>query len=204
MRKAADGQPMSLVVIIGPPAVGKMTVGIELEKLTGLSLFHNHMSIDLAAKFFEPDSPSFGCLVGTVRRVVMEEVAGSSRLYGMIFTYVWNFSDPRDAAAIQRCAEIFAAHGKQTYYVELEADYEERVKRNTSELRLAMKPGKRDVAASMAQLNRLHEKHKTNSTKELADRDYYLRINNTNMAPADVAALIQRKFQLPTRQKPQA
>lgn len=195
---------MGLVILIGPPAVGKMTVGIELEKLTGLTLFHNHMSIDLAAKFFEPDTPSFGRVVGTVRRVIMEEVAASTRLYGMIFTYVWNFGDPRDAAAIQRCAEIFAAHGKQTYYVELEADYEERVKRNTSELRLAAKPGKRDIEASMAQLNRLHQKHKTNSTNELADRDYYLRINNTNMAPADVAALIQRRFQLSLRAPPKA
>ncbi|MBL8550181.1 MAG: AAA family ATPase [Hyphomonadaceae bacterium] len=187
---------MSLVIIIGPPAVGKMTVGLELERLTGLKLFHNHMSIDLAARFFEPSSNSFGRVVGTIRRVVMEEVAGS-QLKGLIFTYVWNFRDPRDAAAIQRCVEIFAAHGRQTYYVELEADITEREKRNTSELRLAHKPSKRDTEASLAQLRRLHEQHKTNSTNELSDRDYFLRINNTNTPPAEAAALIQRTFDLP-------
>jgi adenylate kinase family enzyme len=32
---------MHLVVIFGPPAVGKMTVGHELTKLTGYKLFHN-------------------------------------------------------------------------------------------------------------------------------------------------------------------
>ncbi len=187
---------MSLIIIIGPPAVGKMTVGLELEKLTGFKLFHNHMSIDLAAKFFEPDTASFGRIVGTIRRVVMEEVA-ASRLWGLIFTYVWSFDDPRDAAAIQRCVEIFAAHGRQTYYVELEDELSERERRNVSELRLAHKPSKRDTAASQAQLRRMSANNKTNSTDELRDRDYYLRINNTDRTPEDVAAQIQRAFDLP-------
>ena len=36
----------TLVIIFGPPAVGKMTVGSKLSKLTGLKLFHNHMTIE--------------------------------------------------------------------------------------------------------------------------------------------------------------
>lgn len=187
---------MSLVIISGPPAVGKMTVGMELEKISGLKLFHNHMSIDIAAKFFEPEEPSFGRVIGTIRRVVMEEVA-ASRLWGLIFTYVWNFNDPRDAAAIMRCAEIFAAHGRQTYYVELEADQEERERRNVSELRLALKPSKRNIEESQAQLRRMVASSKTNSTTELLDRDFYLRINNTHKSPQEVAQQIQRAFDLP-------
>jgi hypothetical protein len=31
-----------LVIVFGPPAVGKMTVGLELERLTGFRLFHRH------------------------------------------------------------------------------------------------------------------------------------------------------------------
>ena len=41
-----------LVIIMGPPAVGKMTVGQELAKITGLKLFHNHITIDLVSEFF--------------------------------------------------------------------------------------------------------------------------------------------------------
>ncbi len=37
---------MKLVFIIGNAEVGKMTVGRELMKITGLRLFHNHMSIE--------------------------------------------------------------------------------------------------------------------------------------------------------------
>jgi hypothetical protein len=33
---------MNLVVIFGPEAVGKMSVGHELATLTGMKLFHNH------------------------------------------------------------------------------------------------------------------------------------------------------------------
>ena len=43
---------MKLVLIFGPQAVGKMTVGQELAKITGLKLFHNHMTIDLVSNFF--------------------------------------------------------------------------------------------------------------------------------------------------------
>ena len=37
---------MKLVLIIGSGAVGKMTVGQELMKITDLRLFHNHMMIE--------------------------------------------------------------------------------------------------------------------------------------------------------------
>jgi hypothetical protein len=33
---------MKFVIIFGPQAVGKMTVGYELEKITDLKLFHYH------------------------------------------------------------------------------------------------------------------------------------------------------------------
>ena len=50
---------MKLVVIFGPPAVGKMTVGFELAKLTGLKLFHNHLTIELVLNFFDFSTPQF-------------------------------------------------------------------------------------------------------------------------------------------------
>jgi hypothetical protein len=35
-----------------------MTVGFEVAKRSGLRLFHNHQTIDLALQFFEFGSPS--------------------------------------------------------------------------------------------------------------------------------------------------
>jgi len=34
---------VKFVILFGPLAVGKMTVGQELGKITNLTLFHNHM-----------------------------------------------------------------------------------------------------------------------------------------------------------------
>ena len=58
---------MKLVYIFGPQAVGKMTVGQELAKITGLNLFHNHMTIDLVSNFFPYNSPEGRYLVNTYR-----------------------------------------------------------------------------------------------------------------------------------------
>jgi hypothetical protein len=47
-----EGTLKKFVFIFGPQAVGKMTVGQELAKVTGLKLFHNHMTIDLLEPLF--------------------------------------------------------------------------------------------------------------------------------------------------------
>ena len=65
---------MKFIVIFGPPAVGKMSVGRELAKLTGFKLFHNHMTIELALNFFEFGHPSFGRLIGEFRRRVLRKL----------------------------------------------------------------------------------------------------------------------------------
>ena len=45
-----------LAMLVGPPAVGKMTVGLALAARTGLRLFHNHHTmLRLAEKPFERD-----------------------------------------------------------------------------------------------------------------------------------------------------
>ena len=38
---------MKLVILYGPPGVGKLTVGRELAARTGFKLFHNHLTVDL-------------------------------------------------------------------------------------------------------------------------------------------------------------
>src|SRR3954465_4603069 len=126
-----DHRP-TLVFIIGPPAVGKMTVGHELARRTGLRLFHNHQTIDLILPFFPFGSPPFGRLVGEFRRRILEEVA-SSDLPGIIFTYVWAFNEASDHATVEEFAEIFRKRGGRVHFLELEATQEERLRRNETE-----------------------------------------------------------------------
>ena len=78
---------MKLVIIFGNLAVGKMTVGQELAKITDLRLFHNHMTIEPVIEIFGYYE---GKTVNRLRQVIFEEFSKSNN-YGMIFTYVWAF-----------------------------------------------------------------------------------------------------------------
>lgn len=197
---------MTFVLLIGPPAVGKMAVGLALEARTGLKLFHNHVSIELALKFFDHGSPPFSRLVSEIRRQVLEGVAeatvaaGSASperpAGGLILTLVIDFDDPRDLANAQAYADIFAARGHRVIVVELEATLDERLRRNATPLRLAEKSSKRDVAASEARLLAASRGHRLNSARELDDHPGYLRLDNTHRTPEDVAQAICDHFGL--------
>jgi hypothetical protein len=194
--------PPMLVFIVGPPAVGKMTVGHELAKQTGLKLFHNHHTIDLALRFFPYGSPAFHRLVGEFRRRIFEEVAASA-LAGLIFTYVWAFDHATDDAVVAEVAAIFTARGGRVVYVELECALDERLRRNETEFRLAEKPFKRDLVQSRRQLLDVEEKYQLNSHGKYDKRADYLRLDNTALRAAEVAMRIIEHFGLPRDGQPE-
>ena len=172
-----------------------MTVGHELARRTGLKLFHNHQTIDLALRFFPFGSPPFSRLVNEFRRRILEEVA-ESELPGVIFTFVWAFDVDADHATVEEYSEIFRARGRRVVYVELETHQEERLRRNETEFRLAEKPFKRDLEASRRNLLELDDKYQLNSAGRFAGRPDYLHIDNTNLSAAEVAERIVDAFQL--------
>jgi hypothetical protein len=188
--------PPTLVFIVGPPAVGKMTVGQELARRTGLKLFHNHHTIELVLQFFPFGSPPFNRLVWEFRRRIMEEVAASG-LPGLIFTYVWAFDVESDAAFVREMAAIFEARGGRVLYVELQATLDERLRRNSTELRLAHKPSKRNLARARETLLDAEASYQLQSGDRFTGREDYLRIENTHLAPEEVAERIVARFALP-------
>jgi hypothetical protein len=186
---------MKLVHIIGPQAVGKMTVGQELAKITELKLFHNHMTIDLVGHFFDYSSKEGKRLVNLFRQEIFEEVSRSN-LYGMIFTYVWAFDLEADWNFVKQVSDLFESRGGTVYYVELEADLEERLERNKTPNRLENKPKKRDIEWSENDLRQTMEKHRLNSIEGEITFPNYFKINNTNLSAEDVAQMIKEKFNL--------
>ncbi len=188
----------TLVFIIGPPAVGKMTVGLELSALTGIPLFHNHQSIEAVLPVFDFGTEPFNRLVSGFRDRMFIEVA-ESELPGLIFTYVWAFDQPGDRDFIERQKGIFEARGGRAVFVELWADQETRLKRNRTDLRLAAKPSKRDVEESGRRLVALDEEYQLVSKGSFPFPDY-LRIDNSDLPPGTVAELIAEHFGLPLRE----
>ena len=185
-----------LVMLVGPPAVGKMTVGHELAARTGLRLFHNHQTIDLVLHFFGFGTPQFQRLVGEFRRRIFEEVAASD-LPGLIFTYVWAFDDARDAAAVEQWAAIFRQQGGRVVFAELEASQSERLRRNETEFRLAEKPFKRDLAQSRRRLLEDDARYQLNSRGVFDGRPDWFRLETTQLGAAEAAERILTHFDLP-------
>ncbi|OBZ14351.1 shikimate kinase [Bacillus sp. FJAT-27264] len=185
---------MKFVVIFGPQAVGKMTVGHELEKITELKLFHNHMTIELLAPYFN-FSPEMWTLVSKFRQDIFEATA-TSGMYGMIFTYVWAFDIQDDWDYLDNVCKIFGDKGGEVYFVELEADLEERIERNKTPHRLEHKPTKRDIARSEHDLKQTMEHHRLNSFEGEIKRENYIRINNTKLNADEVAEIIKNRFAL--------
>ncbi|MEO0916199.1 MAG: AAA family ATPase [Pseudomonadota bacterium] len=189
---------MSLIFIIGPPAVGKMTVGQELADRTGYKLFHNHVAIEVVAPYFSYGSPEGRSLVGQIRRAFFDAFA-ADRGSGYIFTFVWAFGEPGEREFIEGTADQFRAAGHDIFWVELEAAFEERLVRNRSENRLDCKPTKRDVDWSDKHIREVEEKYRFNSAKGELVYDNYLRIENTDLSAAEAAEQICSSFDIDMR-----
>jgi len=184
---------MNFIVIFGPPAVGKMTVGYELAKLTGMKVFHNHMTIDLILEFFPYGHEKFTTLVSEFRQRIFEEVA-TSDLPGMIFTYVWALDQPGDKGQVDSYCEIFRRNGAGICFVELEADLDERLERNKSEFRLSKKSSKRDISRSEKNLLKTESQYKMNTDGEFFYQENYVKINSTKLSPEETAKQIAQRF----------
>lgn len=185
----------NLVMIVGPQAVGKMTVGQELSKIIGYKLFHNHMTIELLTKIFDYDQKIFRNMNTIIREEIFKEFSKSNEK-GMIFTCCFDFgSDFKEEKEIM---DTWMNLFKESYVVELEASLEERLKRNGTENRLKHKESKRNIEWSNNDLIKSMTKHRFNSNPGEGEKIFknYIKINNENLSPEDVVKIIEEKFNL--------
>lgn len=179
---------MKLVLIIGSGAVGKMTVGQELMKITDLRLFHNHMMIEPVIDVF---GHFHGRAIQQLREVIFDEFLKTDNA-GMIFTVMWAFDMPSDLEYVMSVAEKF----DEVYCVELIADQAVRLERNKTENRLKNKASKRDLAASEERVLNEDANHRLVSNPGEIPFENYIRIDNTHLAPDIVAQMIKSHFSL--------
>lgn len=194
IAKELGGVEMKFVLIFGPQAVGKMTVGQELSKITGLKLLHNHMTIELLAPIFGFSSEMWR--LSTLFREEIFKSVSKSDLPGLIFTFVFAFNKKEEWEDVNKICKIFESNGGEVYFIELEAELEERIKRNKTPNRLEHKPSKREVEQSEQRLIASMEKYRLNSIEGEIDKKNYIKINNTSLSAEEVAKIIKNKFQL--------
>ena len=183
---------MKLVFITGSGAVGKMTVGQELAKLTGLRLFHNHIAIEPVIEVFGRYD---GQAVYDLREAIFRRFAATDA-YGMIFTFMWAFDIQEDWDYVDHVKSIFAPYGTEFYCAELVASQDVRLARNATENRIRHKPSKADVTLSAQRLLNEDAHYRLVSRPGEVPFAHYLRIDNTRLAPDEAARMIRDAFGL--------
>jgi hypothetical protein len=91
---------------------------------------------------------------------------------------------------------IFEEQGAEIYCAELVAPLEVRLERNETENRLQHKPSKRDLAASRERVIAMDQQHRFVSEPGEIPFANYMRIDNTDLEPEVVAAMIKERFGL--------
>ncbi len=180
-----------VVLIFGPIAVGKTTVGQALAAQTPLTLLHAHMTIDLVTQFFEFGSESFRRVNRGMVHILLRELLARKR--GAILTYIWNFEESGNSAGIAELDEAIASYGGRLVFAELQAPLTERLLRNESPSRRATK----DVSwATPSYLRDWEARHRTASDENFPYPDRHLLVDTTQVSADDAAHMINGHFHL--------
>jgi hypothetical protein len=181
--------------IYGPPAVGKMAVGMEVRRLTGAPLLHLHLLVDLLRPFFEFRSDPFQRLMTSFRLGILEEAARANR--DLVLTAAPPFHLPEVMQLIEASAALATDVGGEALFVELEAPLAVRLERNRTELRRA---NKNVDWATDEVLTAQNEAHVTVAEAGVKLPGRHLVIDNTELPAAAAAERIVEEFGLPRLQ----
>ena len=181
-----------LIVIIGPQAVGKMTIGEKLKEKIGYTLMTNHDSIEIAIKIFSSNKDAKLKLKSKIREDVFNICLENN--ISIIFTFVVDFNTNEDILYLNELKNKFEKTGGHFYLIELEADLQTRLERNKTPHRLECKPSKKNIEWSEKELIESMNIYRMNSIKDEIKFENYIKINNTNLSPNAVCDIIINKF----------
>ncbi len=134
MGKDNKGTPR-IVFLHGPGAAGKLTIARELSELTGLPLFHNHLTVDLLLSLFPFGSPEFVRHRERIWLDVMTDAVASGTSFIFTFNPERTVGPEFPAELARRCAAL----GGRVSFVAVECAEEEIERRIESESRKAFR-----------------------------------------------------------------
>ncbi|MBQ7064242.1 MAG: AAA family ATPase [Firmicutes bacterium] len=189
----------NLIVVCGPQAVGKMTVAESLRDKLRYNMMMNHDSIEMSDKIFGFGTPAQREFNAAFREIAFELAVKHD--VDMIFTYVCAFEMQEERDYLDGLHDLFTQNGGEFYFVELSASLEARLVRNETPHRMERKASKRDVAWSKANLLHDAEHHRLNSEEGEVWFKHHLKIDNTDLAPDQVADMVIKAFGLTANDK---
>jgi AAA domain len=174
---------MKLVFIYGVPGTGKLTVAREIARLTGLRLFHNHLTVDLAASLFEHGTAEYLDYVRHLRLEAFERAAKAN--VDLIFTFWYSsISGP----SVERYRQVVESAGGEVLFTRLHCRPEVLEARVTSASRQNWK------IASVQELRDAFAQYPTSFVDAIPGTQ--LEIDNSDFEPEVVAEQIVAFFKL--------
>jgi len=182
---------MKLILLYGPPAVGKLTIAKEIARLTGFKVFHAHLTVDLVVSIFPRGTPSYRKLVWDIRYAVFAETA-RTHIAGLIFTMVYR----RDQEPfIARCVEIVEQCGGEVCFVHLYCHAE------TLRQRVVREDRKQHGKITSGELlNATLSNWESQLPFEAATQWGSLSLNTDVLGPLEAAQQVMAHYRLPTAQ----
>ncbi|MBR9678865.1 MAG: AAA family ATPase [Nanoarchaeota archaeon] len=173
---------MKLVFLYGSPAVGKLTVAKELEKITDYKIFHNHVTLNLVKEYVKKLSRVFRTSE-KVRLVMFDSMAKEAE--GLIFTYC--YSKPEDDWFVKEVINVLKKNKSEVCFVHLKTSKEELMKRVNNNSRK-----KYNKIRTRKKLDENLKKHKFVEIGFVNN----LVIDNTSVKAKDTALKIKKHFKL--------
>lgn len=124
---------MRLLILVGPIASGKLTIGRLVAERAGLALFHNHLVVDAVAALFPFGSEAFVRLRERLWLDLITEGLGAGR--DILFTFAPEPSVPVDF--LPRLIDLARSSGAEVDLVALTIDPSEQERRLTDPGRAA-------------------------------------------------------------------
>ena len=110
---------VDLVLLHGPPATGKLTIARELRKLTGVRVFHNHLTLDVAKSLFDFGEPEFWDLVHDLRLMALRSYFEHGTQTAVT---TWCYEEPEDHEMFVKIKSIATAANGRVLPVFLNCD----------------------------------------------------------------------------------
>jgi len=126
---------MKLIFIYGPPASGKLTVAKKLSEVTGIPLFHNHLTRDIVKDIYGDKLGNNYSLVNELRFKVFEYCAKNET--DLIFTVVYGGKE--EDAIFKEYISRIEADGTEIKFVELTASPKDLIDRVDNNSRMKYK-----------------------------------------------------------------
>lgn len=176
---------MKLIVLYGPPGVGKLTVAQALAKKTGYKILHNHLTIELLCSLFAWGSKPYNELVRKYRLDLLD-VAAKYKIKGVITTHV--HSAEADNKDMQELVRRMRRRHVQVYFVQLLC--------TLPELKKRIKHESRKKFTKIRHVHDLRAMMKKFDVLQKIPVGNHLTIETTTLSPARTSQRIIKHFRL--------